>query len=231
MQTLRELHKDARRTEILRAARDLVAEGGVDALTMRSVAERAHVSVPTIYNLIGNRAQVLSALMDAGGDQLRDLLVASTDAEPTTAIIEACEALATVVAPNAAVVAAVLANGISGPIGDDSLFARFRRVSGEAFADARTAGRLDPSADPDLLTDRCVALAAGAVISWATDHHDEDRLRDELVHGSMLVLAAHVDDDERPRVRRELDRRARRLVRHRARPGRPRSRRAPAVSC
>lgn len=219
MQSLRELHKDARRTDILRAARDLVAEGGIDALTMRSVAERAQVSVPTIYNLIGNRAQVLSALMDAGGDRLDDLLAGSTGADPITAMVEASEALATVVAPNAAVVAAVLNDGLGVPRVDEGLFARFRLLTVDALADAGGSGLLDRPADPELLTDRCVALAAGAVVSWATVHHDEDRLRDELVHGSLLVLAAHVGDDERPRVRRELDRRARRLVRRRTRPG------------
>ena len=76
---------------------------------------------------------------------------------------------------------------------------------------------LERRAEPDLLTDRLVALAAGAVLSWATDHGDEVRLRNDLVHGAMLVMVAHATDEHRARLRRELDRRARHLT---TRPGR-----------
>jgi len=201
----------------------------MDALTMRSIAERAQVSVPTIYNLIGGRSQVLSALMDAGGDRLDSLLAGSGGGDPTDRMVDACEALAAVVEPNAAVVTAVLAEGVAAPGGGDGLFARYASVTRAALADARSSGLLESSADPDLLTERCVALAAGAVISWATGHRNEARLRDELVHGAMVVLAAQADGDAQTRAHHELDRRTRRLIRHRSaasRRGVPRSSKA-----
>ena len=50
---------EARRQQILEAARGLIEDGGYDALTMRSLAVESQVTVPTIYNLIGNKEQVL----------------------------------------------------------------------------------------------------------------------------------------------------------------------------
>ena len=49
----------ARRQQILEAARRLIETRGYDALTMRNLAIESGVTVPTIYNLIGNKEQVL----------------------------------------------------------------------------------------------------------------------------------------------------------------------------
>jgi len=53
---------DARRRRILDAASRLLATGGADGLTLREVASRASVTVPTIYNLVGDKAQVIASL-------------------------------------------------------------------------------------------------------------------------------------------------------------------------
>ncbi|MEM1403623.1 MAG: TetR/AcrR family transcriptional regulator [Pseudomonadota bacterium] len=56
-------NKQKRREQILEGARALLLEGGYDAFTTRKLAERSGVSVPTIYNLIGGKEDVLSALI------------------------------------------------------------------------------------------------------------------------------------------------------------------------
>lgn len=182
---------------------------------MRSVADRANVSVPTVYNLIGGRTEVLSALMEEGGDRYDEVLSEPADGDPVERMIAICDGMAAVLAPNASVVAAVLADGLTAPIGANGVFARYRRATRSVLSDLRTARRLDSGADPDLLTDRCVALASGAIISWASGHRDEAQLRRELVHGVMLVLVAALapTDDVHLRARVELNRQARHLLR------------------
>jgi len=54
---------DARRRRILEEASRLLAAGGTDALTLRALATRACVTVPTIYNLIGPKDEVVAALI------------------------------------------------------------------------------------------------------------------------------------------------------------------------
>lgn len=61
--SLWEENKARRRRQILRAARELISEGGMEALTMRKLGERAQVSVRTIYNLMGSQSDILRAVI------------------------------------------------------------------------------------------------------------------------------------------------------------------------
>jgi AcrR family transcriptional regulator len=49
---------------ILTASAELLAEGGVDALTTRSVAERTGIPIATIYRYFDNRDAIIAAYMD-----------------------------------------------------------------------------------------------------------------------------------------------------------------------
>jgi AcrR family transcriptional regulator len=53
-----------RRERILEAARGLIEREGYDGLTMRSLAEAGGVTVPTIYNLVGSKEDVLFAAVE-----------------------------------------------------------------------------------------------------------------------------------------------------------------------
>ena len=62
--TLREQKMAERRERILLTAREIIAEGGLDALTTRELARRARVTVPTVYNLVGAKDEVLFAAVE-----------------------------------------------------------------------------------------------------------------------------------------------------------------------
>lgn len=64
----REEAKDERRRRIVTAARDLIRETGDAGVSMRTIADRADVSISTPYNLFGSkRAVVLAVLEDIRG--------------------------------------------------------------------------------------------------------------------------------------------------------------------
>lgn len=50
-----------RRARILAETRHLIAEVGIEGVNLRELAARSHLSVQTIYNIVGNRAQVVHA--------------------------------------------------------------------------------------------------------------------------------------------------------------------------
>jgi len=54
----------ARRTAILETARQMIAEVGYDAVTVRDLAERCRVSVPTLYNQFGGKDQLLGLAVE-----------------------------------------------------------------------------------------------------------------------------------------------------------------------
>lgn len=49
---------------MLHAAAELLAEGGVDALTMRSLAERTDIPIATIYRYFANRDAIIAAYLE-----------------------------------------------------------------------------------------------------------------------------------------------------------------------
>ncbi|MGH0031181.1 MAG: TetR/AcrR family transcriptional regulator [Myxococcota bacterium] len=76
-----------RRERILECARTVIGERGYEGLTMRDLARASRVTVPTIYNLIGNKEQVLLAAVEeqtgdfvSGLERGRGDLVAVVDA-------------------------------------------------------------------------------------------------------------------------------------------------------
>lgn len=72
----------ATRQSILDAARTLFAQRGYQATTLQVVAQRAGVSLPTIYAVFGSKPAILSALIKStGGDEDIRRLVRAAFAE------------------------------------------------------------------------------------------------------------------------------------------------------
>ena len=62
---LRDDQKRATRERVLEAARDLFNEVGYDETTIRAIAERAGVSVGSVFTTFASKAEVLSHVMDS----------------------------------------------------------------------------------------------------------------------------------------------------------------------
>lgn len=73
--TLRARNMHKRRTRLLAEARFLLASGGFEALNLRELARLADVTVPTIYNLIGKKEDLLLAL---GAEVLTEIELRTT---------------------------------------------------------------------------------------------------------------------------------------------------------
>lgn len=57
--------KESRRARIIREAHRMIGRDGFDGLSLRKLAAAAGVTVPTIYNLIGSKEQILVELFRA----------------------------------------------------------------------------------------------------------------------------------------------------------------------
>ena len=62
---VRDDQKAATRERVLEAARDLFNETGYDETTIRAIAERAGVSVGSVFTTFASKAEVLSHVMDS----------------------------------------------------------------------------------------------------------------------------------------------------------------------
>jgi AcrR family transcriptional regulator len=80
-----------RADEIARAARAIVEEEGVDALTMRRLADRLGVKAPSLYKHVRNKAELEAAVIASGLDELAEAMSAAVrgTAEPVGALADA----------------------------------------------------------------------------------------------------------------------------------------------
>lgn len=76
----RNMHK--RRSRILSEARGLLTRGGFDAVNLRELARLAEVTVPTIYNLVGNKEGVLVAVFADVLAEVEARMHIGADSEP-----------------------------------------------------------------------------------------------------------------------------------------------------
>lgn len=73
----------ANREAIVDAAEDLLVEGGVQAVTVDAVAERADVAIQTVYNRVGRRPEVLVAIAERAVEDNRRYMDAAFAVEGT----------------------------------------------------------------------------------------------------------------------------------------------------
>lgn len=71
-----------RKERILAAAHTIIARDGFDALTTRGLAEAAGVTVPTLYNLVGDKAAIVSAMAVRSIEELWERLEFDRRASP-----------------------------------------------------------------------------------------------------------------------------------------------------
>jgi AcrR family transcriptional regulator len=57
--------REERKERILEVVRQLIAESGYDTVTMRELAEKSMVSVPTLYNLFGSKNELLYSAVES----------------------------------------------------------------------------------------------------------------------------------------------------------------------
>ena len=177
----------AARQAILRAARELLAEGGPGAVTMEAVAERAGVGKPTVYRWWPDRhAVAMAALMETEPE-------GSVEARRRTAIGALREQLRAIArrfaTPTGRHVASMIA--ASEPEGELSRafrnhFVLARRAEGEALLRrAMQAGELRA----DLAVDVALDLLYGPLFfrlligHAALDERFTDRVVDEALRG------------------------------------------------
>jgi AcrR family transcriptional regulator len=84
----------ANREAIVDAAEELLVAGGVNAVTVDAVAERADVAIQTVYNRVGRRPEVLVAIAERAVEDNRRYMDAAfaVDGTPTERLVAAARA-------------------------------------------------------------------------------------------------------------------------------------------
>lgn len=147
---------------LVTAARELLVEGGPDAVVVREVARRLEVTAPALYKHVRGRDDLLTLLIAECYEEVSDACQAARDAQPAGdhrgRLREATEAFRTWANANSAEFALLFGSPLPGyrapEEGPTTASARrFGQVFFEIFAGALHDGRLRVRDDADLHPD------------------------------------------------------------------------------
>jgi AcrR family transcriptional regulator len=197
-----------RRERMLAAVRELVAERGWRELTVRDLAHRCRVSIPTLYNQFGGKDGLLAAAVEGHFRQLLEAV--AREGGPggwrrLLALASRCaENMTRQSAYHRSLIEAFAVARETGPV-QGQLVADLTAAFGAELAAMREQGELAAWVDPALLAGQLTAACVSASVSWARGGLSDAGLRLAMTHAaSLLVLGVSAGA-----ARRGLERSAR----------------------
>lgn len=210
MSKTRTLNMEKRRERILEQARYMLAQGGFDALNLRDLAEVSDITVPTIYNLIGNKAEVLKALVmgafAAYETSLQSKLPCPTEQLPTLMTNTLVELIQREESSYRATALAADRLESESAADSDYGFKRepLRKFAGKLCSDARDEGLLRGEIDSQLLVEQMISNHQIAFRDWAHRLISLEEFRRQSLCGFYIALAADAEDAYRDRIAARL---------------------------
>lgn len=187
------------RRDVLRAASALIAESGLEGLTMRKLAERAGVAVATLYNQFGDRDGVLVSIVSNGVDQLEielDQQPARDPVDTTRALLGAFDETFAAAPDVWRPIFSALRSGAGlhgmGAVGD-----RVVSFIEQDLAKAVAAGMFVVEIDTERLARHVFITRLNRLEKWALDVIDWDGYRQSASLGLELSLAAVLTEPHR----------------------------------
>ncbi|HMM74254.1 MAG TPA: TetR/AcrR family transcriptional regulator [Gammaproteobacteria bacterium] len=198
-----------RRARILAEARGLLARGGFEAMNLRELARLADVTVPTIYNLVGNKEEVIVALMSEALAEIEARIGTADKVEPLERAVAVVTASTALFAEDEdfyrPAFLAVEYLEQSGPHHDKvaRLYAWGRRFIDEGIAACRDAGLLRGDVRPAVLGDLVFRSYRSHCRAWAGGHCSlAEFARLTLLDIHLALAAAAIEAFRPPLVKR-----------------------------
>ncbi|MEM6858599.1 MAG: TetR/AcrR family transcriptional regulator [Pseudomonadota bacterium] len=203
----REQAVSERRRRIFDAARAIIAQGGLDSLTTRGLAQAAGLTVPTLYNLVGGKDEILTQMVTQNVEAIWERLGfdrRATPLEMADAIIdEAYEVVRAEKSFHRAILPLMIDLGVvfaANPSRTDpGARAANRCVEMAQFAceAAIRNGELRGTITPQELGQQMFITYRGPMRDWLEDVISAEEMLRRQRRGFYLVMAADASDEFR----------------------------------
>lgn len=187
-------NKQKRREFILACAADIIAKDGVDALTITQLAERSNVTIPTVHNLLGRRADILDTLVR---EAMNDVMRAATDfdsSDTITALEDFIDGLIGLIATNEPYYRAAFITGerinFFEHASPDGIVANSRNYAREICTLAIKQGKLKGEIDEKQIALRLFSSQRLARLDWMHGYIDLETYRKQVLTGMFITLCA-----------------------------------------
>tara|TARA_R110002073_G_scaffold51602_2_gene135352 strand:- start:877 stop:1581 length:705 start_codon:yes stop_codon:yes gene_type:complete len=210
MNSVRGRNMQKRRTRILAEARALLARGGFEALNLRDLARQAEVTVPTIYNLIGKKEEVLIALAADVVDEVEMRIDPAHNADPlsvaSAVVVESVQLFREdETFYRSAVLAVEWLDHVRQQHQEvEQLYAWVGSLLRPGIAACREAGLLRGRVPLESMTKLITRNYRMSCRAWALGYCSLDEFRDQTISDLYIVLAADAVDTFHAQLLRKI---------------------------
>lgn len=198
---LRTDDQQRRRAAIREATRTVIAEGGIEAATVRVIAAEAGQSVATLYNLIGSRSEILAAVFDDLSAELSRAMSIDVSLEPLDQLERSISTAVAYMVKRKQVFAPIIVELGPDLGGGDSARASFELSVAlqQSIVERAVGGRVLRGDVKSAVLARAVVRAfIGAEQRWAAGHLTNKDFREAALRGAALVWLADASTKARP---------------------------------
>ena len=192
-------NKHKRRDHIVACAGKIIAEDGLEAFTIARLAERADVTIPTVHNLLGKRADILNTLVN---ETMTEVMAAATGFDPSdtiAAVEDFINGLTRLLATNESLYrAAFIAGEWTNYFEHRSttgIVAQARNQARLICKNAIAQGKLEGRIDEELIATRLFSSQRLARLDWMHGYIDLETYRTQVLTGMLITLCADAAPD------------------------------------
>ena len=183
--------REERKRRILEVARQLIAKHGYDGVTMRDLAEKSLVSVPTLYNLFGGKNELLLGAVESYFADLMGDAERVRAQEGLAKIIALADTLGRETPRHAAYARSVMS--FFGSVSDAGglLEIAVRQLTNElveALEQMQHKRQLADWTDPHALGGHLASQLSITTFEWARSQLSDEGLRRAMLYGTGVTL-------------------------------------------
>ena len=190
--SMADLQKEQRVPHIREVAHQTLAEAGYEGLTMRGLAEKCGMSVPTLYNLIGGKDEILAQDAVEAFRRVVRATEAKSGGDAIDRTLNLYDAMLDEIMGDEAYYQAFLPYS-SSVVELRSFHERGARLYQSflgAILNARKTQDFDDSFKLDLAITELYDLSMAVIIKWSTGSVETEQLRHRLYYGISLILGS-----------------------------------------
>jgi AcrR family transcriptional regulator len=205
----RTANMNKRRQHILECASNIIANDGLDAFTLSSLANDAKVTIPTIHNLIGKKSNIIELLVKEMVSRTEQALGEQRIDDPIGAVEDFVARLITLISSNPDLYKAAFIAGERQQLFEhamtDSIFYGSLELAKHVVNTAIENGHLTGQIKAETLALQIFVNHRSARHDWMHGYSDLNDYRKQVLIGMFFTLAADASDHYREKILKKIN--------------------------